>query len=334
MTRLGKLLALTSVSLLVFAGSAHAAVFVIGSPLTKSFKSTVVFAESNTYTNRTLASGNPTSPVSGVIVRWNILDATGGPFQLNVLRPGSSGLATSLALSGAVTSTSTDLQSFPTNLPIQAGNSIGLTVFGKTSRVGQATGTAADIWEPALALGESRKAELSGNQEIAFNAEVQIAPTVASVSPTSGFTTGGSQVTIIGTDFEGAGSVRFGSVPATFTVDSESEITATVPAGTGSVPISVTTVAGTAIAPLQFTYTSPPPVTSPPPAPAPTCTVPRLRGKTLKSAKRQIRAADCRVGMLTKRAGATARNGQVVKQAPRPGATVAADTKVELTLAP
>jgi hypothetical protein len=333
MTRLGKLLALTSVSLLILAGAAQAAVVVVGSPLTKTFKSTLTGAVSSTYTNRTLASGNATSPVSGVIVRWSILDATGGPFILTVLRPGLPGFATALAASGSVTPTSTDLQSFPTNLPIQAGDSIGLTIFGNTSAIGHATGTKIDIWEPALAIGESRQSDSVGNPEIAFNAEVQIAPTVAGFSPSSGFTTGGGKVTITGTDFEGAGAVSFGSAPATFTVDSESQITATAPAGTGSVPISVTTPAGTATAPLQFTYTSPPPAPAPP-APAPTCTVPRLRGKALKSAKRQIRAADCRVGMLTKKAGATARNGEVVKQVPRPGATVATDTKVQLTLAP
>jgi len=338
-TRLVKLLALSSVSLLVLAGSAHAAVFVVGSPLTSSFKSNLTDASSSTYNNRILPNGNVTSPVSGVVVRWSILDATGGPFQLDVMRLGSPGSATSLALSGAVVPDSTALQTFPTNLPIQAGDSIGLTVFGKTSTIGVATGKASTIWEPALALGESREAETSGNGEYAFNAEVQIAPTVATFSPSSGFTTGGSQVTITGTDFEGASSVFFGSVPATFSVKSESEITATVPVGTGSVPISVTTPAGTATAPFQFTYMVPPPAPASPASsvsssPAPTCTVPRLRGKTLRSAKKRIRAADCRVGMLTKKRGATAKDGEVVTQVPKPGSTVAADTKVQLTLAP
>lgn len=260
-----------------------------------------------------------------------MVGATGGPFQLDVMRPGAGGLATNLASSGAVSSSSTDLQSFPTNMPIAAGDTIGLTVFGKTSRVGQASGTTADIWEPALSIGESRTPELSGNQEICFNAEVQIAPTLATFSPSTGVATGGTQVTIIGTDFEGASTVIFGSTPATFTVNSESQITATAPAGTGSVPISVTTPAGTATSPLQFNYTSPPPAPAPP---APTCTVPRLRGKTLKVAKNRIRGADCRVGKLTKKSGATAKYGEVVKQVPKPGAVVAAETKVQVTLAP
>jgi hypothetical protein len=332
MTRLGKTLALTTIPLLLLAGAAQAAVVVVGSPLTRTFKSSATGIVSSTWTNRTLAGGNATSPVTGVIVRWNMLGATGGPFILTVLRPGLPGFATTLTAGGSVTPTSTDLQTFPTNLPIQAGDSIGLTIFGKTSAIGSATGTASDIWEPALAVGESREAELSSNAEVAFNAEVQVPPTVAGFSPASGFTTGGSKVTITGTDFDGASAVSFGSAAASFSVDSESQITATVPVGMGSVPISVTTPAGTATTPLQFTYTSPPP--GPPAAAAETCTVPRLRGKTLKAAKHRIRAADCRVGKLTKKAGATARSGEVVKQVPRPGATVAADTKVAVTLAP
>jgi hypothetical protein len=333
MTRLGKLLALTSVSLLLLAGAAQAAVVVVGSPLTKTFKAQPISGSGSTVNNRILPSGNVTSPVSGVIVRWDMVGALGGPFELEVLRLGSPGTATALATSAPVTSSSTELQGFPTNLPIQAGDSIGLTVRGEGSTIGRATGNASTIWERPLAVGETREAEASSNSEFAFNAVVQLAPTVTGFSPLRGFTTGGGKVTITGTDFEGASAVSFGSAPATFTVDSESQITATVPAGTGSVPISVATPAGTATAPLQFTYTSPPPAPAPA-APAPTCTVPRLRGKALKSAKRQIRAADCRVGMLTKKAGATARNGEVVKQVPRPGATVATDTKVQLTLAP
>jgi hypothetical protein len=330
MTRLGKLLALTTTSLLLLAASAQAAAVVVGSPLTKTFKSTLVGQESSTFANRTLSSGNAISPVSGVIVRWSIVGASGGPFTLDVLRPGAPGLATALAAGEPVTPASTALESFPASLPIQAGDSIGLTVLGKTSRVGQATGTSADIWEPALALGESRTAELSGNQEIAFNAEVQLAPTVTSFTPLIGFTTGGTRVTITGTELEGASAVSFGGVAATFTVDSETQITATAPSGAGSVAISVTTPAGTATALQPFTYATPPLT----PPPTRTCTVPRLRGKTLKSAKKQIRAADCRVGKLTKKEGATAKYGEVVKQAPRPGTTVAADTKVQVTLAP
>jgi spore coat protein U-like protein len=62
-------------------------------------------------------------------------------------------------------------------------------------------------------------------------------------------------VTITGTSFSGATAVTFGATAATgFTVNSASQITATAPAGTGTVDIRVTTVGGTsATRPLTST---------------------------------------------------------------------------------
>ncbi|MGX5696669.1 IPT/TIG domain-containing protein [Agromyces soli] len=61
------------------------------------------------------------------------------------------------------------------------------------------------------------------------------------VSPPSGPEAGGTTVTITGSCFTGATAVLFGSTPATsFTVVSDTEITAVVPAGTGVVDVSVT----------------------------------------------------------------------------------------------
>jgi hypothetical protein len=64
------------------------------------------------------------------------------------------------------------------------------------------------------------------------------APTVSGVSPTSA--NAGSTVTISGSGFTGATQVLFGSTAATaFTVTNDGQITATVPAGTGTVDIRV-----------------------------------------------------------------------------------------------
>jgi IPT/TIG domain len=51
-----------------------------------------------------------------------------------------------------------------------------------------------------------------------------------------------------GANFAEVASVSFGSTETTYTIDSESELTATVPAGMGgsSVPVSVVTAAGRA----------------------------------------------------------------------------------------
>jgi hypothetical protein len=73
-------------------------------------------------------------------------------------------------------------------------------------------------------------------------------------------------VTIAGTAFTGATAVNFGSVAATsFTVDSNTQITATSPAeNAGTVDVTVTTPAGTSAAGPgdRFRFAAPPVVTS------------------------------------------------------------------------
>ncbi|MET3967203.1 capsular polysaccharide biosynthesis protein [Bradyrhizobium sp. S3.9.1] len=94
------------------------------------------------------------------------------------------------------------------------------------------------------------------------------APTVTSISPTSGPTGGGTSVIITGTNFStttGAAGVKFGANnAASYTVNSNTQITATAPAGAGTVDVTVTTVGGTSAttASDQFTYVGAPTVTS------------------------------------------------------------------------
>src|SRR5215475_9526395 len=92
-----------------------------------------------------------------------------------------------------------------------------------------------------------------------------LAPTVTNINPNTGPTSGGSSVTITGTNFSGATAVRFGSNAAgSFTVDSATQITATSPAGVGTVDVTVTTEAGTSAISSgdRFTYGSAPTVTN------------------------------------------------------------------------
>ena len=90
-------------------------------------------------------------------------------------------------------------------------------------------------------------------------------PTIASVSPTSGPQSGGTTITITGTNFLGASSVKVNSVAAaSFTVVSATSITAVTPVGSsvGAKSISVTTAGGTATKTLAFTYVGAPNLTS------------------------------------------------------------------------
>ena len=81
-------------------------------------------------------------------------------------------------------------------------------------------------------------------------------PTLSSFTPICGGI--GTSVTITGTDFIGASSVRFNGVAATFTVESSAQITATVPSGASTGEISVTTPGGTATSSASFTFISTP----------------------------------------------------------------------------
>jgi IPT/TIG domain len=82
-------------------------------------------------------------------------------------------------------------------------------------------------------------------------------PTVSGLNPDSGSTAGGTSVVITGANFTGAAAVKFGSTNATsFTINSDIQITATSPVGSGVVDVTVVTAGGTSASTTtdQFTY--------------------------------------------------------------------------------
>jgi IPT/TIG domain len=325
----------------IVAAGARAAVVTVGSPLA----GTVVSGKqpyNETVVNLALEGpgAHPTSPVSGAIVSWHLLGFEGGPFALRVLRPVGSTAYSGVGSSSPVVAAGPALQTFAADLPIKAGDTLGLDAT-KGSKVGLVTNaplSAVAAWSPTLPEGATLAYDegLAGG-EFTFDAEVQPAPTIATFAPSSDPGPGGTAVTIAGTDFEGATAVDFGTTPAvSCAVDSESQITAVAPAvAAGAVPITVTTIAGTATSGGQFTY--PAPATSGPeqssgpgvspgsgPAPAPaalptrpaTCTVPKLQGQTLAAAKAKLKGADCRLGKVTKPKGAKAKGAKSSARAP------------------
>jgi alpha-tubulin suppressor-like RCC1 family protein len=80
-------------------------------------------------------------------------------------------------------------------------------------------------------------------------------PTVTKLDPESGPANGGTSVRITGSNFTGVTAVRFGSTAANFTVDSETEITAVAPPGTGmdyvTLPGAIVTPSGTIYVTVQ-----------------------------------------------------------------------------------
>jgi kumamolisin len=80
----------------------------------------------------------------------------------------------------------------------------------------------------------------------AFTVEPGTVPAVSKLEPGQGPEAGGTAVTITGTNLAGAKEVKFGATPAkSFKVESASTILAETPAGKGTVPVTVTTSAGT-----------------------------------------------------------------------------------------
>jgi hypothetical protein len=329
------------------APAAGAANFTLGADLSESY-TPVPFGDAGTVVNTSVSGlgARTVSPVDGLIVRWNIDDNTmGAQYRLRVMTPvgpgqylitGSSSVGIPAAAYGA---------SFETALPIAAGQTIGLDVakYAPIGFVSPLLGAGSLQWHPVPGEGLTPTATAQPEMQYAFNAEVQPAPSIASIAPANGAPAGGTMVTITGADFEKATAVTFGGTPATsYTVDSERQITATAPPHeAGPAPISVTTVAGTGTSSQSFTYDGPPPAApnpAPGPGPIPTapppasCHVPNLKGKKLKAAKRSSRAAACAVGKVTKGKGVTAKAGKVKAQSPQPGKVLAPGAKVNVTL--
>lgn len=81
----------------------------------------------------------------------------------------------------------------------------------------------------------------------------------------------------------------------------------------------------------------PPPPPPPPPPPSPSCIVPELVGKKLGAAKKAIKAAGCKVGMVTKpKARKGKKRGPLVVKSSKPsaGAILEVGGKVDLRLGP
>lgn len=274
-----------------------------------------------------------TVPVPGVITSWSTSAWAGEHQQLTfkVFRPTGAGHY-SVVAADLRSLTPSVMNTFGVSIPVQAGDVIGTQDTGAgenehPTACAIQTGNAGDfITSERGDVGVGGSLEFGIHEEevrLNISATVLAAPTVTSLGTTSGLTTGGTSVTIAGSEFADVQSVQFGSAAATYTVNSESQITATAPvsAAAGVVPVTVTTAAGKATAAQQFTYVTPP-----------SCTVPKLKGEKLKVAKKALQKADCKLGKVTKKKGVTPKTGKVVKQSAKTGTQLAVGTKVNVKL--
>jgi PASTA domain/IPT/TIG domain len=319
--------ALASAWALLTAAGAGATTITVGSVLPPG-STPEEFKEVSTLFNTGLPEkgANLSTPVNGLIVRWRVQGAVGGPFTLRVLRPNGNGAYTAVGSSSPATPSGEGVQTFPANIQVKAGDLIGVDPTNPTDKIGVATvagaGFASLFPTPLEGATVAPRPGVSG-KEIELSAEVQPQPVVKAVEPTFGPMTGGTKVKITGTDLGGASAVMFGETPAaSFNVESETQITAVAPASSSrvTVPITVTTVAGTSEVTKagEFTNTG--------------CIVPKLAGRSLSSAKQALRSKGCKIGKVKKLEGATAENGKVIGQGAAKGKILAAGAKVNVTL--
>jgi hypothetical protein len=317
-----------SVLALAMATTAQASVISIGSVLPEGATSKP-FKRVQTLFNTALPESGATlaSPVNGAIVRWRIQGAVGGPFFLRVLHPDGKGSYEASGTSSGQSPSDTGLQTFSTNVKVQAGDLIGVDPSHDSDEIGFTTvagASYASIFPTPFDGSIHAPSETFSGEELSLSAEIQPAPEITTVSPPFGSVTGNTLVTITGKNLNGTTAVAFGSTPAaSFTVDSDTEITATAPrtARPGKVDVSVTTLAGENPNTRfdDYVYRA--------------CVVPALKNKTLKKSKTLLRRQGCKLGHVKKiDAPKPGKAGKVLKQAPKPGKILAPGARVRISL--
>lgn len=305
------------------AGGAQASTVTVGSVLPAGFASQP-FGQVQTQFNTTLPEkgSNLTSPVDGVIVRWRVQGAVGGPLYLRVLHPTGSGAYEATQISGAATPVDPGLQTFTTSLPIHSGDLIGIDPTSAADEIGVASVPSAAfafIFPPPFNGSTVAPSGTEAGKELELSAEVQPVPTVTSLEGFSGSIAGGTKVTINGDSLSGASEVKFGEQPAaSYSVESDTKIVAIAPKSTkaGFVDVTVKTPAGTSATsrPDRFDYEA--------------CVVPKLKGKSLSAGRKALSRAGCKLGKVT-----GPRNGKVATQSPGRGKVKLPGAKVSLKLA-
>ncbi|HEX6665627.1 MAG TPA: IPT/TIG domain-containing protein [Solirubrobacterales bacterium] len=270
------------------------------------------------------------SPVDGAIVRWSISASPTTGYAIRTLRRDGNSFTGGKA-SGPVTVTAFGVQEFTSNVPIHAGDLIGLDVPPEgIIRSNELAGSLHGYMVPTLAEGQSHTTgEFPG--ELALNAQIQPAPKVTGIAPIVGPTAGGTTVRVTGSEFTGVSGVRFGGVPApSFSVESDGALTAVTPPVPPShqvVPVTVITNAGESPLSAYFEYL--PPESQPEQR---RCVVPDLRGRRLAVARRKAKRALCAIGAVRRPRHKTGGLVFVVRQSPGPGAVGREGTMINVAV--
>src|SRR5262249_40896858 len=142
-----------------------------------------------TYAQATLAAdrqaaGGLVSPVHGTVALWRIrAGGASSPTALRVIKPLSGGLFTGAGTSATVTPALNATSTYPTQLPIAIGDTIGIDCCMPGAQYFLSSGGFLYQWQPPLADGGpgTPNINLSDPHEIALNADIE---------PTATFTLG------------------------------------------------------------------------------------------------------------------------------------------------
>lgn len=143
----------------------------------------------------------------------------------------------------------------------KVGTKVGILGQGFTSATGVQFGTGPGTFTvvsdtymtaaPAAGATTGKVTVLEPGGNLVTPQKFKVTPTIKSFAPTSGPV--GTSVTITGMSLTQTTAVKFGTVAATFTVNSDTQVTATVPTGAVTAKISVTTQGGGATSATTFT---------------------------------------------------------------------------------
>jgi hypothetical protein len=196
-----------------------------------------------TLANTTLPAGSPplASPVTGTIVRWRLktgaVPGASGTIQLRVLRPAGGGQFTGAGTgAGEAVPTTATTTTFSTQLPIAAGDFIGLDISldfeSQVLAIAPQAGNTVAAWsQPSLADGSTAAPGFEPNQEVLVNADVAAQPTSSVAIPAC--TTTGTLAATVTPDPDPAVQPR----AIHFRIDGGSELTATTSGNPGSAAI-------------------------------------------------------------------------------------------------
>jgi hypothetical protein len=180
MRRCGLILALAASSL--FLPSSAGAAVTLGSPLTAPVSVFSGPTTAATFVNTAIPEFGAVvkAPTDGTIVRWRLVGTVGGQFSLGVLHPvGGDDYVGSGTTSAVGIPQSTGVQTFPTNLPIKAGDLIAINTSAGTS-VGVATvpGARYVYFNTPFTDNSQRTASTNSDPdtELAFNADLATVP--------------------------------------------------------------------------------------------------------------------------------------------------------------